>query len=109
SDETQGLVPRIIRPMSLPGAPRLVLPKRPSAELTKTILDEVSRYESANRQSVVSYLSVQFLPADVAAEIDRLHSEGYLVLEPKEAGGGPKILSYTVTETGRRLLQGLSG
>ena len=109
SDETRGFVPRVIRSGALAGAPRLDLPKRASAALTKTILDEISRYESANRQSVVSYLSAQFLPGDVATEIDRLHSEGYLVLEPKDSGGGPRILSYTVTETGRRLLQGLSG
>ncbi|HKT21764.1 MAG TPA: hypothetical protein VJR06_03965, partial [Nitrososphaerales archaeon] len=71
------------------------------------ILEEISGFESANRQSIVSYLSPQFLAADIGAEIDRLHSEGFLVLEPKDNGGGPRILSYTVTEPGRRLMQEL--
>ncbi len=108
SGASLGFAPRFVRPKHASvGLPQSI-PTRASPELTRAILDEISRYDSANRQSIVSYLSPQFLAADVAAEVDRLHSEGYLLLEPKEGGGGPKILSYTVTEAGRRLLQGLS-
>ncbi|MDA4127481.1 MAG: hypothetical protein OK452_09840 [Thaumarchaeota archaeon] len=80
---------------------------RPNPELTRTILEEISRFDSANRQSVVSYLTPLFLAADVGVAIDRLHSDGHLILEPKEVGSGPRILAYTVTESGRRLLEGL--
>ena len=106
---SSAFVPRFIRYRE--PSPGLAPPPRTNAtpELTKTILEEVSRYDSANRQSVVSYLSSQFLAADIGAEVDRLHSEGYLLLEPKQDGSGPKILAYTVTESGRRLLQGLGG
>lgn len=107
SGTSVGFVPRFIRPRrpaaTLPPGPL----RRSSPELTKTILEEISGFESANRQSIVSYLSPQFLAADIGAEIDRLHSEGFLVLEPKDNGGGPRILSYTVTEPGRRLMQEL--
>lgn len=107
SGTSTGFVPRFIRPKpqseGLTSAPIM----GPAPELTKTILEEISRFDSANRQSIVSYLAPQFLVADVGSEIDRLHSKGYLMLEPKQEGSGPKILAYTVTESGRRLLQGL--
>jgi hypothetical protein len=103
-----GFVPRFIRPKRADApVPESVPPVRPNSELTKTILEEVGRFESANRQSVVSYLMPLFLAADVEAELDRLYSEGHLILEPKKVGNGPGILAYTVTESGRRLLEGL--
>ena len=109
SGASAGFIPRFVRPR-LAGAPSFTPGPGgvSSPELTKTILEEVGRFESANRQSIVSYLTPLFLAADVGAEVDRLHSGGYLVLEPKQVGSGPKILSYTVTEEGRRLLQGLA-
>ena len=103
-----GFVPRFVRPKRAPTPAYLPTPPNGgNLELTKTILEEVDRFESANRQSVVSYLAPLFLAVDVGAELDRLHSEGYLILEPKQDGSGPKILAYTVTESGRRLLKGL--
>ncbi|MDG6990165.1 MAG: hypothetical protein JRM99_01945 [Nitrososphaerota archaeon] len=104
-----GFVPRFIRAR----APReesvlLGTPVRASSELTLAILGEVSKFDAANRQSVVSYLAPQFLAVDIGAEVDRLHSEGYLVMEPKQDGNGPKILAYTMTEAGRKLLEELS-
>ena len=109
SGASAGFIPRFVRPRRA-GAPSFTPGPGgvSSPELTKTILEEVGRFESANRQSIVSYLTPLFLAADVGAEVDRLHSGGYLVLEPKQVGSGPKILSYTVTEEGRRLLQGLA-
>lgn len=108
SGRSFGFAPRFIRPRrnTAAGVP---FPSRASSELTRTILEEISRYDAANRQSVVSYLAPDFLPADVGAEIDRLHSGGYLVMEPKRDGPGPRVLAYTVTEAGRRLLRELSG
>ncbi|MDG7026923.1 MAG: hypothetical protein JRN16_00730 [Nitrososphaerota archaeon] len=102
-------------------APRFVRPKRPAESparpgthvvvnrgLTRTILEDVVRFDTASRQSVVMYLSAMFLASDVEAELDRLHSGGFLILEPKENGSGPKIFAYTVTEAGRRLLRGMT-
>ncbi|HYA56699.1 MAG TPA: hypothetical protein VED22_07895 [Nitrososphaerales archaeon] len=100
-----GFVPRFVRPKrSTGGPPPPRHSSRASPELTRTILEEISRYDLANRQSVVSYLTPTFLAVDIGAEMDRLHSEGYLVLEPKRVGSGPRILAYTLTESGRRLL-----
>ncbi len=110
SGNTTAFVPRFIRPMPSSGGIALRLPPtRASPELTRTILEEISRFDSANRQSVISYLSPQFLAADVGAEVDRLHSEGHLLMEPKQDGSGPKVLAFTLTESGRRLLRELSG
>jgi hypothetical protein len=101
-------VPRFVRskgiatPLSSSG-----LVDRSNPEIAKTILEEIGRFDCASRQSVVSYLTPLFLAADVAGELDRLHSEGHLILEPKQDGSGPKILAYTVTESGRRLLEEL--
>ena len=105
-----GFVPRFIRPRRSSAGP--VTPTQSggaSPELTRTILEEIRRYDLANRQSVVSFLSPTFLAVDIGAEVDRLHSEGYLILEPKQDGSGPRILAYTVTESGRRLLRELAG
>ena len=102
-----GFVPRFIRPRRRT-AVLTSAPAPASPALTRTILEEVSRSEAANRQSIVSYLSPQFLSADVGAELDRLHSQGHLILEPKQVGSGPKIFGYTVSESGRRLLERVS-
>jgi hypothetical protein len=109
SGASMGFVPRFIKPERSATGPLLLRHSgRASPELTRTILQEISRYDLANRQSVVSYLTPTFLAVDVGAEIDRLHSGGYLILEPKQDGSGPRILAYTVTESGRRLLQELA-
>ncbi|MDE1858236.1 MAG: hypothetical protein KGI26_04105 [Thaumarchaeota archaeon] len=109
SGNATAFVPRFIRPRPSSGGTALRRPTaRASPELTRTILEEISRFDAANRQSIISYLSPQFLAADVGAEVDRLHSEGHLVMEPKQDGSGPKVLAYTVTESGRRLLSELS-
>jgi hypothetical protein len=107
SGVTLGFVPRFIRPKRTTTFLPSTSMRGANPDLTRTILEEISRYDSANRQSIVSYLSSQFLAVDVGPEIDRLHNEGFLVLEPRESRGGPKILAYTLTEPGRRLLQEL--
>jgi len=109
SSTSIGFVPRFVRPRRSTAGPLLLRHSgTASPELARTILEEISRYDLANRQSVVSYLAPAFLAVDVGAEVDRLHSEGFLILEPKQAGSGPRILAYTVTESGRRLLQELT-
>ena len=108
SGATVGFVPRFVRPNRASSGVRPIPEAVANPELTRVVLEEVDRFESANRQSIVSYLSPQFLAADIGAELDRLHSRGFLILEPKQVGSGPKILSYTVTDSGRKYLQGLS-
>ena len=109
SGASMAFAPRFVRPRrSTEGSLLLRHSAKASPELTRTILEEISRYDMANRQSVVSYIAPTFLAVDVGAEVDRLHSEGYLILEPKQAGSGPKVLAYTVTESGRRLLRELT-
>ena len=103
-----GFVPRFVRAKRSTSGPLLRHAGRANPELTRTILEEISRYDFANRQSVVSYLVPAFLAVDIGAEIDKLHSEGHLILEPKQTGSGPRILAYTVTESGKRLLQELA-
>jgi hypothetical protein len=108
SGTASGFVPRFVRPRraAVPPFPA-GLPDRSNPDLTRMILEEVGKFEAANRQSIVSYLTPLFLAADVGAEVDRLHSEGHLILELKQAGNGPRILDYSVTDTGNRLMQRL--
>jgi len=109
SGSSLAFAPRFVRPKrSTVGSLSLRHSAKTSPELTRTILEEITGYDLANRQSVVSYLAPTFLAVDIGAEVDRLHSEGYLVLEPKQAGSGPRVLAYTVTESGRRLLRELA-
>ena len=109
SGSSFGFVPRFVRPRGSPRRPSQEPTRTSNPDLTKTILEEVGKFEAGNRQSIISFLTPLFLSADVGAELDRLHSEGYLTVEPKDVGGGPKILAYTVTDGGKRLLERLRG
>ena len=80
-----------------------------SPALTSMILEEVSRYPLSTGESIVQFLSAEFLPADVRAEIDSLHSRECLVMEPKDSGAGPKVFAFTATEKGLALLRELKG
>jgi hypothetical protein len=75
--------------------------------LTSTILEAIERFPLSTRESVVQYVSPEFLPSDVNSELNRLHSHEYLITEPKESGSGPRIFAYTLSEKGRKLLQEL--
>jgi hypothetical protein len=81
--------------------------RSPTPDLTKMILDEVDRYPLSTPESLVQYIAPEFLPSDVSAALSGLENQGYLILEPKESGSGPKVFCYTLTEKGRRLLQEL--
>ena len=73
--------------------------------LTRAVLEEVGSFELATRESVAACLSPRFLSGDVSWELDRLHRLGHLALEPKKDWGGPGVFSYTLTESGRKLLR----
>lgn len=107
SGTSWGFVPRFVRQRRAAAALKPGAPYGANPDLTGMILEEVSKFEAANRQSIVSYLAPLFLAADVGAEVDRLHSEGLVALESKQVGSGPRILAYSLTDGGRRLLERL--
>lgn len=81
----------------------------PNPELTRALLEEIDRYPLSTRESLVNYLSAEHLPGDINDELDRLHHAECVILESKEAGPGPDIFAYTLTEAGGRLLKELRG
>jgi len=81
--------------------------KYPTPELTRQILDEVERFSLCTPESVVQYLSSEFLPADVRVALTSLQDQGCLILEPKDSDSGSKVFAFTLCEKGRSLLQEL--
>ena len=81
--------------------------KLPTPDLTKMILEEVDRFPLSTPESMVQYIASEFLPSDVSSALTGLENQGFLILEPKESGSGPKVFCYTLAEKGRRLLQEL--
>ena len=81
--------------------------RNPSPELSRLILEEVERFPLCTPSSVVQYLSPEYLPADIRSALSSLERQGALILEPREADGGPRIFSYTISDRGRRLLGAL--
>jgi len=108
SNRTKTFVPRRIPTKTAQYAPagagRFVTP-----ELTKLILEEVGRFPLCTPESLVQYITPDFLPADVASAVSGLEKQGCLVLEPKESGSGPRVFAYTLSEKGRKLLEELRG
>ncbi|MBI3859024.1 MAG: hypothetical protein HY296_02115 [Thaumarchaeota archaeon] len=99
-------VPRWI-PEGSPLSPEPVPHGTSNPQLVRMILEEVDRFPLTTRESLVQYLSPEFLPADVNVELDDLYTDGLLILEPKDSGTGPSVFAYTVTEAGRRRLEAL--
>jgi len=78
-----------------------------SPTLTLAILELVERFPLATRESVVQYLTPEFLAADVNSELTNLERRECIILEPKDSGSGPRVFAFTVAETGRKLLEEL--
>ena len=78
----------------------------PSPELTASLLEEIDRFPFSTPESVVQYMSAEFLPGDVSATLGSLEKEGRIIIEPKDSGS-ERVFSYTLTDSGRRLLQEL--
>ena len=102
----KAFVPRLILAKTSDYAPARPAPY-PAPELTRLILEEVARFPLSTPQSVLQFVSPEFLPADVQAGLANLERQGCLILEPKDSGTGPKIFAYTLTEKGRKLLEEL--
>jgi hypothetical protein len=81
----------------------------PAPELTKVVLEEIERFPLSTPQSVLQFISPEYLSADIQAVLAGLEKQACLILEPKESGAGPKVFAYTLTEKGRKLLAELRG
>lgn len=76
-------------------------------DLARLILEEIERFDTATRESIVAFLSTEHLRLDIEGELDKLYASGYLIQEMKEEGPGPQIFAYTVTDAGKKLLREL--
>lgn len=106
SQVRKAFVPRLVLAKTAGYAPARSGPY-PNPELAKLILEEIERFPLSTPESVIQFLSAEFLQADVQAALASLEKRGCLILEPKESGSGPKIFAYTIAESGRKLLQEL--
>jgi hypothetical protein len=106
NDRRQTFVPRRILVKTADYAPAAA-GKLPTPDLTRMILEEVDRYPLSTPESIVQFIAPEFLSSDVSAALTGLENQGFLILEPKESGSGPKIFCFTLAEKGRRLLQEL--
>lgn len=86
-------------------------PSKPSTYadpgVTRQVLEQVESFPLSTPESVLQFLSSDFLPSDVRSALSSLQARGALILEPKESGSGPRVFSLTLTEVGRRLLSEL--
>jgi hypothetical protein len=106
NDRRQTFVPRRILVKTADYAPAGAR-KLPTPDLTRMILEEVDRYPLSTPESIVQFISAEFLPSDISSALNGLENKGFLILEPKESGSGPEVFCYTLGEKGRRLLQEL--
>jgi hypothetical protein len=75
-------------------------------ELTMVILNDIKRYETPTRTSLVEFLSGEYGTEAVEQELDRLFAQECIKLETKEPrAGGTPMLVYTITERGTRTLE----
>lgn len=80
-----------------------------SPRLTSMILEAVDSFPLSTRESLVQYLSPQFLQSDVDSEIAALLSQDLLATVLKDPGSGPMVFSYSLSDKGRKLLSELTG
>ena len=72
------------------------------------ILDDIKRYDSPTRTSIIEFLSGEYGKEAVEGELDRLFSEESIRLESKKPKhGGHAMLVYTITDRGIRTLEAL--
>jgi hypothetical protein len=88
-------------------SPRPAAPSPP--RLSALLLGTVDRFPLSTRESLVQYLTPEFLPSDLDSELSSLLSSGCLVTEPKDPGSGPRVFAYSLSEKGRSLLKELDG
>jgi hypothetical protein len=106
NDHRQTFVPRRILVKTADYAPAAA-GKLPTPDLTRLILEEVDRYPLATPESIVQFITPEFLSSDVSSALAGLQKQRLLILEPKESSSGPDVFCYTLSEKGRRLLEEL--
>ncbi len=79
-----------------------------SPRLTAMILEAVDSFPLSTRESLVQYLSPQFLQSDVDSEIAAMRSQDLLSTVLRDTGSGPMVFSYSLSDRGRKLLSELA-
>lgn len=78
------------------------------SELMRVILEDIRRYETPTRTSIIEFLSAEFGIGAVESELDALFAEGCVKLETRESKpGGHAMLVYVITPRGLRVLEGM--
>jgi hypothetical protein len=83
--------------------------RRNDDELTKIILEDIKRYQTPTRTSIVEFLSAEYGAEAVERELDRLFAAQCIKLESRDSKpGGHDMLVYAITPLGLQTLEGLS-
>jgi len=99
-------VPREFEPRSRPPkGTGPVQPEAESADLISQMLLDIDSYEAPTRQSVVAFLSQAYDQGTVERTLDKLQSEGYVLVAQKDLKSGRPMGVLALTEKGRRLLE----
>lgn len=75
----------------------------PKSELDGRLLEEVSGFEGATRNSLVSFLAAEFDSDSIEKAFDRLQSEGYLAVSARDKSGRT-MHGVSLTEKGKAML-----
>jgi len=106
SGQRSVFVPRRVHPAPpRPEAPHMGRSSSPA--LQRMLLEEIERFPLSTRESLVRFLSPEFLEADVNSELDDIHTWGLVLMEPKDNAAGPKVFAYTLTPAGHERLKEL--
>ncbi|MDG6926604.1 MAG: hypothetical protein JRN09_08625 [Nitrososphaerota archaeon] len=82
--------------------------RRNDDELTAIVLEDIKRYETPTRTSIIEFLSAEYGTQTVEAELDRLFAAECIKLESRDSKpGGHGMLVYTITQRGLQTLEGL--
>lgn len=99
-------VPREFEPRSRPPkGTEPVQPEAESADLISQMLLDIDSYEAPTRQSVVAFLSQAYDQGMVERTLDKLQSEGYVVVAQRDLKSGRPMSVLALTEKGRSLLE----
>ncbi len=100
-------IPRTLVPLHAePTA--VVQPKKNDAGLVKRILETLATYDHATRGSVVGFLSGEDPPEEVQKSIDKLQTDGCLVVVGRDVKTDTPLQTFRLTEKGYALLRSLS-
>jgi len=82
-------------------------PQKDDRQLVKQILEIASSYSDATRASIVSYLSLENSREEVERAIDRLQSQGYVMVVGTDVKRDSPLRSVRLTKSGYDLMRSL--